>query len=622
MAGARAVVCVAAALAACSAPPLREQVDWPPPRRGMVVSEHPLATRVGARVLADGGNAADAAVATALVLAVVYPQAGNLGGGGFALWVPHDEAPVALDFRETAPLGSAAEHFLDESGALVPARSLAGPLGVGVPGSPAGLHEIHRRFGSGRFAWSDLCREAIRLADEGFAVDAWLAHDLGDPEHRARLEADPAAAALFYPGGIPLSEGMVMRQPELAATLRALASRGPEAFYRGPVAEAIVAALASASRRRGEGPESALVSLDDLAGYMVRERTPIVGWFRGSEVIGMGPPSSGGVALLQVLAILEGFPLDAARGVASDERAGPDGLARDSAALSPLAVHWWIEAMRRAFADRAAHMGDADFVTVPLDELLAPEWIAHRRISIGMHADLEASAWQEPPPEGGSTTHLSVIDRHGNAMSLSTTLNETFGSGILVPGAGFLLNDELDDFAIVAGQPNLYGLVGGQANALAPGKRPLSSMTPTVVREGGRRVTLVLGSPGGPRIITAVTQVLLRVMVYGQPLVEAVRAPRLHQQWRPAPTRFEAGWEASFLEALRFEHGQPIEELADERFGSVQAIFVGPDGEPVGASDPRRGGCAQAEGGAPSTPAHPSDPVRPQLEDAALDARR
>jgi gamma-glutamyltranspeptidase/glutathione hydrolase len=594
--------------AACSAPSFHEQVDWPPPKRGMVVSEHPLATRAGVRILEIGGNAADAAVATALTLAVVYPQAGNLGGGGFALWVPHGETPTSLDFRETAPGGSRPEYYLDATGTPVAARSLASPLAVGTPGSPAGLYELFHRFGSGRVSWSEVCRDAIRLAEDGFPVDAWLAHDLVDPGPRARLEADSTARALFYPGGEALGEGAMLLQPELASTLRTLSARGPEGFYRGEIASAMIAALAAVAERSTDVPAGSTLSLVDLEGYTVREREPLVGWFRGAQVISMGPPSSGGVALLQVLAILEGFPLDAARTAAKEEENAATESPRDSASLSPLALHWWIEAMRRAFADRAEHLGDADFVTVPTSELLAPEWIARRRVSIGMHADLEVGPWTKTPAkESDATTHLSVIDRKGNAVSLTTTLNATFGSGILVPGAGFLLNDEIDDFAMAPGKPNLYGLVGGAANALAPKKRPLSSMTPTVVREGGRRVTLVIGAPGGPRIITAVTQVLLRVLVYGQTLDEAVRAPRLHQQWKPETTLFEGGWDPALLAALQRDHAQPIEVQPDGTFGSVQAIWIGPDGEPVGASDPRRGGTAQAEKHEASVPARPDD---------------
>jgi gamma-glutamyltranspeptidase/glutathione hydrolase len=376
--------------------------------------------------------------------------------------VPHGEAPTSLDFRETAPEGSRPEYFLDDTGTPVPARSLSSPLAVGTPGSPAGLYELFRRFGSSRIPWSDLCRDAIRLADDGFPVDAWLARDLVDPGPRARLEADPASRALFYPDGEALREGAVLRQPELAATLRTLAARGPEVFYRGELAAEIVATLDSLARRSADVPPGSTLTVADLEGYQVRERAPLIGWFRGAQVISMGPPSSGGVALLQVLAILEGFPLDAARSAAKEEEGEATGSTRDTASLSPLALHWWIEAMRRAFADRAEHLGDADFVPVPTNELLAPEWIARRRVSIGMHADLDVGTWtKEPAKESDATTHLSVIDRKGNAVSLTTTLNATFGSGILVPGAGFLLNDEIDDFAMAPGKPNLYGLVGG-----------------------------------------------------------------------------------------------------------------------------------------------------------------
>jgi gamma-glutamyltranspeptidase / glutathione hydrolase len=564
-------------------------------RHGVVVAEHPLATRVGVDVLAAGGNAADAAVATALALAVVYPQAGNLGGGGFAVCAQAKGDATTYDFREVAPAGFRPELYLDENGDFVAERSLSTALAVGVPGTPAGLWRLLEDQGSGRFTFSQLAAPAIRLAEDGFRVDPFMARDL-EGSARKRLEKDPAASAVFLPGGNALAEGAVLKQPELAQTLRAL-SHGPSGFYTGSVAQAMVDALIEVDRREGFIAAGGSLSMQDLADYEVVERPPLVGWFRGHEVIGMAPPSSGGLVLLQTLALLDGFPLDSERAVDG----GPTARA----------LHWWIECMRRSFADRAVHMGDPAFHDVPLQELLAPEWIARRRVEIGELADADVAAWASAPaPESNQTTHLSVLDDKGNAVSLTTTLNASFGSGILVPGAGFLLNNEIDDFAIQAGTPNLYGLVGSEANALAAGKRPLSSMSPTIVRDNGR-VLIVIGAPGGPRIITSVMQVLLRIMVYGQDLETAVRAPRLHQQWKPTLTRFEGGWDPEQLDALQTVHGH--ETLLQERgrYGSVQIIVADRAGRANGFSDPRRGGVAGRVGDPLPAPAHPSAPVRP-----------
>lgn len=620
----RALVAAAAVFAAgCSTTdPFGGSLSPVLPSRGAVVSEHPLATKAGLLVLESGGNAADAAVATAMALAVVYPQAGNLGGGGFALWVPRRGDPEAIDFREVAPAGTDVARYLDGEGAVVSDRSLVTPLAVGIPGSPRGLYELYTRHGSGRFSFLNLCEPAIRLAEEGFAVDAWLARTLRRQSIRALLGRDPGARQLFYPGGEALAEGERLVQPALARTLGFLGLRGPRGFYEGPVAAALIADLAEADQRFGSPAGGSLMTTEDLKGYVARVRAPLRGVFRGHEVIGMGPPSSGGIALLQILGMLEGLPLDSARkevrervalGLSVSPRVGAMGrLAADGAAepelpwegLDARQLHWWIEAMRRAFADRAAHLGDPDHHPVPVDSLLSPEWIAERRVSIGARADLEVAAWAaDPGDESSETTHLSVLDSTGNAVSLTTTLNGSFGSGIYVDQGGFLLNNELDDFSIQAGTPNMYGLVGAAANQLGPQKRPLSSMCPVVVRNERGDVSLVLGAPGGPRIITAVTQVILRVLAYGQSLSDAIRAPRLHQQWRPESTRFESGWDPRLLLDLERLHGQPVVEPTAAVFGSVQAIRVDLDGAVEALSDPRRGGAAGFEGGEPVKPA-------------------
>ncbi|MFT5733842.1 MAG: gamma-glutamyltranspeptidase/glutathione hydrolase [Planctomycetota bacterium] len=590
------------------------------PETGAVVSEHPLATKAGLLVLEAGGNAADAAVATALALAVVYPQAGNLGGGGFAIWAKPGEHPETLDFREMAPSAYTPELYLNEDGEVVKTRSLVTPLAVGVPGTPLGLFELYSKHGSKRLGFANLCESAIRLAEDGFTVDPWLASMLAQSQISLLLRSDPGSAELFYPNGEPLKAGDRLVQPALARTLKIYGASGPDGFYRGAIARAIVDDLEDADRRHGRVAGSSLMSLQDLRGYVTEWRAPLIGAFRGYQIIGMGPPSSGGVALLQVMGMLEGLPLDPDRedslqrialGLDSKpvmgqlgnvgRKEGADDVgssAPPAAGLSARAVHWWIEAMRRAFADRAAHLGDPVQMEVTEEQLLSPRWIAERRVSIGERAETNIQAWAQPAPDGSSeTTHLSVVDRDGNAVSLTTTLNGSFGSGIFVEKAGFLLNNELDDFSILAGTPNMFGLVGAEANQLHPGRRPLSSMCPVIVRNEDGNVSMVLGSPGGPRIITAVIQVLLRTLVYEQSLVDAIRAPRIHQQWRPIETRLEEGWDPTLLRWLEEIHGQPLLPPTGQLFGSVQAIQVDSKGAVEAYSDPRRGGSGGVEGG-------------------------
>lgn len=617
----RAVSIVLLAAGCGATDPFKESLKPVLPSRGAVVSEHPLATKAGLLMLEQGGNAADAAVATALALAVVYPQAGNLGGGGFALWVPRRGGATAIDFRELAPRGTEVARYLDEAGEVVPSRSLVTPLAVGVPGSPLGLFQLFKDHGSKKLSLLQVCEPAIRLAEEGFTVDPWLAQTLRRGSIRQLLGRDPGARDLFYPGGEPLLAGDRLTQPTLGRTLRLFGRSGPQGFYSGSVAAAIVEDLADADRRFGFVAGPTLMTLEDLGGYVARRRTPLQGIFRGHQVIGMPPPSSGGMALLQVLGMLEGLPLDSARraarekvelGLADAPRVGAMGrLATDDEdhtleweGLDAQQIHWWIEAMRRAFADRAVHLGDPDHGKVPVDVLLSPAWIAERRVSIGPRAEPDVAAWApDPAKESTETTHVSVVDNEGNAVSMTTTLNGSFGSGIYVDGAGFLLNNELDDFSIRAGTPNMFGLVGSEANQLAANKRPLSSMCPVVVRSQNGDVELVLGAPGGPRIITAVTQVLLRVLAYDQNLVEAIRAPRIHQQWRPEATRFEEGWDEALLRDLEALHGQPIQQPTRAVFGSVQGIRVLGDGTVRALSDPRRGGSAGYEGEDPAKPA-------------------
>lgn len=560
------LVCAAALVScACVALP-RSALE-----RGAVVCEHPLAAEVGAQVLARGGNAADAAIATALALAVVLPQAGNLGGGGFALWCSAEGEALALDFRETAPASADAERLFDERGAPLSELLLWSPLGVGVPGTPAGLERLLARCGSGRFSLAELAGPAIELAERGFAVDAELAADLRVAEDRARLERSPAARARFYPGGEPLAAGALLVQQDLARTLRRFAEGGSQEFYGGETARALVGELERAALALPDGGrwDAGWVTHSDLESYTPLWREPLRGEFRGREVWTMPPPSSGGVILLQVAAVLE--------------RSGALRSAYDSAFAHALA-----EALRCAFAERAEVMGDPAFTDVPVERLLGPAWIERAAASIGERAALDSVP--QLRAEGTDTTHLSVVDRAGNAVALTTTLNSSFGSGRMVEGAGFLLNNELDDFALGGGVRNQFGLVGGEANQLRPLARPLSSMTPTIVRADGR-VELVLGSPGGPRIVSAVTQVFLRVLAFDEPLESALAAPRLHQQWSPRTTRFERGFPRECVDALR-ARGHDV-EVSSGTFASVQAIGVDAAGRVVGVSDPRRGGAAR-----------------------------
>ncbi len=573
----------------CGSPrDLEPELPRPKPRSGMVVSESPLASEVGARILREGGNAVDAAVATALALAVVYPQAGNLGGGGFALYVPHEGEPLFLDFRERAPATATADRFTDAEGKLSTELALSSPWSVAVPGSPAGLFELHKRLGSNNFTFAALCKPAVQLARKGFAVDASLVRLLADDDLQARLQRSPGARDQFYPSGKSLAVGERFVQEELAVTLEMFGKQGPEFFYRGLTSRQISAELrqqAELHTGKSVADVSArgLVSALDLDDYLPVWRSPLRGWFRGMEVITVPPPSSGGIALLQILAVLDGFPIEAER------RATAPGSAPKSVALPERTLHWWIEGLRCAFAERALHLGDPDHVAVPIDRLLSPEWIARARVSIGEAASADIQA-QAPAREGQETTHLSVLDGDGNAVSLTTTLNSSFGSGIFVRGAGFLLNNEMDDFALEAGASNQFGLVGSDANSLAPGKRPLSSMTPTVLRRGGGSVALVIGSPGGPRIITSVAAVIVRTLLFDETLSEAVAAPRFHQQWRPTLTEFEPGWPVELLDALR-RRGHVI-GTPDLRWGRVQAVSVSDDGIVEGVSDSRGTGSA------------------------------
>ena len=534
---------------------------------GMVVTAQHLATRIGADVLARGGNAVDAAVAVGYALAVVYPAAGNLGGGGFMTLHLADGRQTFIDFREKAPLGATADMYLGPDGNVVKGRSTLGHLAVAVPGTVAGLELALSRYGTAPRA--RLMAPAIRLAERGFVLDAGDARMfevVGDS-----LRADPATAAIFTRNGAPWRAGDRLVQKDLATTLRRISARGADGFYRGPTGRALVAAS-----QAGGG----LIRDADLRGYEARERAPVGCDYRGYRVVSAPPPSSGGVVVCEILNILEGYPL------------------KDLGFRAAQAVHYQIEAMRHAYLDRNSYLGDPDFVTNPLERLLDKGYAARIRDAIdparaGVSSELRPGT---PPHEGANTTHYSIADRFGNAVAVTYTLNEWFGAKVTAAGTGVLLNNEMDDFTAKVGVPNAYGLVQGEANAVAPGKRPLSSMSPTILTRDGKPV-MVLGTPGGSRIITTVVHTILNVVDYGMDIQEAVDAPRFHQQWLPDVTNVEhrtlSPDTQRLLEGMGHKFGKPQDA------NHVAAILIGgpslaappAPGTPRfhGANDPRRG---------------------------------
>jgi gamma-glutamyltranspeptidase/glutathione hydrolase len=517
--------------------------------KAMVVSGNPIASRVGRDILRQGGNAVDAAVAVGFAMAVVHPEAGNIGGGGFMIIRSNSGQVHALDYRETAPSRATRDMYL----AAGPEASVTGHLAAGVPGAVAGLIEAHRKFG--QLPFPDLIEPAIRLANGGFEVDEYRSLSIADDS--ARLALFPASAASFLPGGRPPVPGSTLKQPDLGRTLEAIRDSGTAGFYRGRVADLIVAEM-----ERGGG----IISRDDLAAYQAVWRDPVTIDYRGYTIYSMPPASSGGVTMGEILNIMEGFgPLP------------PFG--------SAVLMHREAEAMRRAFTDRNTYLGDPAFVQNPVDRLLSKEYAATLRREIGEQASVTPKF--EPGPSGASTTHYSVVDAEGNAVSCTTTLNNSYGSAVTVTGGGFLLNDEMDDFATSPGQPNMYGLVQGEANAIAPGKRMLSAMTPSIVLDRAKQLYLVTGTPGGPRIITMVYHVISNIIDHRMPLADAVVAPRMHHQGLPDSLQVEQdGFLPETLDSLRVRgHGVAIRG----KWGDVEAIIRTPAGW-QGVSDPRRGG--------------------------------
>ncbi len=562
-----ATPCVAQTAPPAQAPILTNAARYLPvlAKSGMVASQEKLATRIGVDILKAGGNAIDAAVAVGFALAVAHPQAGNIGGGGFMLvHLAARNETVAIDYRETAPAAMTREVFLDEKGEADPRKSRDSALGVGVPGTVAGLALAHEKYGSGKFTLAQLIAPAIRLAREGFAVDDELADTL--PRAQPRLARWPSSAKIFLKSdGVAPGRGDRLVQSDLAASLDAIAGGGPRAFYEGPLAEKIVAGV------RANG---GIMTPGDLKDYRAIVRPVVRGTYRGYEVASMPPPSSGGVHLIQMLNILEGFAL------------------RESGPQSAATLHLMIEAMKPAYADRAAFLGDPAFVKIPVAGLTSKRYAAEQRKAIDPERARPAQdirAGNPLPYEGDNTTHYSVIDAQGNAVANTYTLNFSYGLGLVAEGTGILLNNELDDFAAKPGAPNAYGLVGGDANAPGPGKRPLSSMSPTIVFRDGR-VALVTGTPGGSRIITMVLQVILNVIDHQMNIAEAVAAARIHHQWLPDLVDAERGLSPDTIRLLE-ARGHKI--AVGRTFGSANSIMATPEGL-TGAADPRQRGTLAA----------------------------
>jgi gamma-glutamyltranspeptidase/glutathione hydrolase len=531
---------------------------------GMVVSIHHLASDAGLAVLREGGNAVDAAVATGFALAVVHPVAGNLGGGGFLLLRMHDGTAKFIDYREKAPLAATETMYQDAKGMVIPGASVTGYRSIATPGSVAGLVYAERKYG--KLGLKRVIAPAIRLASEGFELSPEEARELADPD----LSRFADSKRIFQRDGNLYKPGETFKQPELARTLERIAAN-PDEFYHGKMAHELIDDL-----KKG----GALLTLDDLAQYNVIEREPVVGTFHDYTIISAPPPSSGGVVLVSALNILEGYDL---------AKLGD---------RTPESLHLIIEAYRRAYMDRAEYLGDPDYNEIPVDQLIAKKYAEAWLAGIDPHAATPSNAlhrprgFLSPPPktaghraETPETTHYSVVDAEGNAVAVTTTINNGFGSDVTAGSLGFLLNDEMDDFASKAGVPNLYGLIQGPADAIAPGKRPLSAMTPTIVLEKGK-LRYVLGSPGGARIITTVGNIFLSAAEEGLNIQEAVDAPRFHHQYLPDRLFLEPGFSPQTISKLR-AMGYAV-DVKDGHWSNGECIAVDPEtGELLGGQDHR-----------------------------------
>lgn len=515
-------------------------------RGGLVVAVEPLAARAGAEILARGGNAVDAAVATALALAVTHPEAGNVGGGGFmVVWLAQPGECFTVDYRETAPRAATPTMFLDARGRIDPEKVHLGWLVVGVPGTPRGLWTAHRR--AGRLAWRQLVQPAIRLA-EGFTIDPVLARGLKNQEPDFLRFGEPARV-YFNKAGKPFKAGDQLQLPDLAHTLRLLADRGPAGFYSGEVAEKVAAAM----RHHG-----GIITRADLEEYRALVRPAVRGRYRGYDILTIGPPSAGGTVLVEMLHILEGFDLT------------------QSGAGTPKTLHFLSEAMKRAYYDRAKYLGDPDFVEMPLSRLLSGDHAEQWRQGIGARATPSATFGGDilTQPESPQTTHFSIVDAEGNAVANTTTLEGSYGAKVIAPGTGFLLNNEMHDFNVLPGKTDTTGLIGTPPNMIQPRKRMLSSQTPTIVLKDGKPV-LVLGSPGGRTITNTVLQVLSNVVDHHLPIQAAVDAPRIHHAWQPDVVRLEGKFPRTTVQALA-QWGHRVDHAPEHRQGDCHAIFIDP----------------------------------------------
>ncbi|KGG93957.1 MULTISPECIES: gamma-glutamyltransferase [Comamonas] len=555
-AAAPAVTQTAAAQAAAAAYDFELDVFHPViAKNGMVASEQELATQIGVDILKAGGNAVDAAVAVGFALAVALPNAGNIGGGGFMM--VHDARSgkdIALDFREVAPKGASRNMYLDAGGKVIDGKSLYTHYAVGVPGTVAGMTHALSRWGSMPLA--RVMAPAIALADKGYPVSVTLAKTLD--QEKKNMGRWPATQAVFWRNGAPLQSGERLVQKDLAQSLRLISQQGAKAFYEGAIAQKIVTEMA---------PHANALSLQDLRDYKVAEREPVRGSYRGYQIVTMPPPSSGGAHLIQILNMMERWPMN---------QWGAD---------SAQSVHYMTEAMKLAYADRSEYLGDPDFVKIPLKGLISKGYASELAASIKPQQARPAKdirPGRPQPYESDQTTHYSVVDKAGNAVAVTYTLNTNFGSGIVARGTGILLNNEMDDFSAKPGVANAYGLVGGDANAVQAGKRPLSSMTPTLVLKDGKPV-LVTGSPGGARIITTVLQQVVNHIDFGMNPAEAAATPRFHHQWTPDELRVEKGFSPDTLALLR-QWGHKVALKAS--MGRTQTIEIR-DGLLRGASDPR-----------------------------------
>ncbi len=521
-----------------------------------VVSAHPLASDVGLAILKEGGNAIDAAIAVQFALAVVYPRAGNIGGGGFMVIRTLDGDLAALDYREKAPAAAQHDMYLDEDGNVADGLSTKGHLASGVPGTVSGMVQAHERYG--RLPWASLVLPAVKLAREGYQLSPTEAQRLNDFAAAFREFNTTASPFLLERDWVA---GDMLVQEDLANTLQRIADQGREGFYSGETATFIVEEM-----QQGKG----LITAADLQAYKAEWREPIVGQYRDYRIISMPPPSSGGIALMQLLKMTDPYDL---------EKKGFQSVA---------SVHTMVEAMRRVYADRAMHLGEMDFYEVPIDTLLNDGYLARRMASFRPDTVTRSDSIQagnfRVALESFETTHTSIVDGAGNAVSVTTTLNSNFGSKVIVDGAGFFLNNEMDDFSAKPGVPNQFGLLGAEANAIAPGKRMLSSMTPTIVEKNGE-LFMVLGAPGGSTIITAVYQVLVNVTDYGMTIDSAVVAPRFHHQWLPDEIMVEPGAIDSLVRIQMEAMGHTFNEVS--RMAVVKAILRLPDGRLKGAGDPR-----------------------------------